>query len=152
MGVCVAAADQAIKALIRRSALGAVLLEIPGVVRITHSVNTGAAFSLFAGHPAQLALVSLALLAALLVYVRTQLRLTRAAQLALGCLLGGGAGNLIDRIAFSGVTDYIMTLAIDFPIFNLADIAITLSVAALLVLLMAGKLEDDTGEEHGADH
>ena len=61
-------------------------------------------------------------------------------------------GNLIDRIAYAGVTDYIRLLLFDFPIFNLADMAITGSIAVLLILLLTGRLEETTGEKDGSDH
>ena len=67
-------------------------------------------------------------------------------------MIGGGVGNLIDRIAYAGVTDYIRLLLFDFPIFNLADMAITGSIAVLLILLLTGRLEETTGEKDGSDH
>ena len=152
IGVPVAAADQAIKAVIRRYAQGQTIFEIPGVVAITPSFNTGAAFSLLSGRPILLAAVSSALLLALCVYADRKLRLTRAAQTALCWLVGGGMGNLIDRIVYAGVTDYIRLLLFDFPVFNLADIAITGSIAVLLILLLTGRLEKTAGEEDGSDH
>ena len=152
LGVPVAAADQAIKAVIRRQAQGRTLFEIPGVVAITPSFNTGAAFSLFSGNAVLLAAVSSALLLALCIYAGRNMRLTRAAQAALCVMIGGGVGNLIDRIVYGGVTDYIRLLLFDFPVFNLADIAITGSIAVLLILLLTGRLEYTTGEEQGSDH
>ena len=152
IGVPVATADQVIKAVIRRQMQGQTLFEIPGFVAITPSFNTGAAFSVLSGQPVFLAAVSAALLLALCIYTRRAMHLTRAAETALCFMIGGGAGNLIDRIAYAGVTDYIRLLLFDFPIFNLADVAITGSIAALLILLMTGRLEYTTGEEHGSDH
>ena len=144
--------DQAIKSLIRLTPVGTTLFEVPGVLSLTHSINTGAAFSLFSGRPMLLALLSIALLAAIFFYASKNLRLTKPACVALACMLGGGIGNQIDRIRLSGVTDYIRLLFIDFPIFNLADIAITLSIAMLLFLLLTDALEETTEEKHGSDH
>lgn len=152
IGVPVIAADQAIKAVIRRQTPGQTIFEIPGVVAITPSLNTGAAFSLFSGNAVLLAAVSAVLLLALVSYAGRHMRLTHAAQAALCCLVGGGVGNLIDRIAFAGVTDYIRLLLFDFPVFNLADMAITGSIAVLFILLLAGRLEETTGEKDGSDH
>lgn len=152
IGVPVIAADQAIKAVIRRQTPGQTIFEIPGVVAITPSFNTGAAFSLLSGQPMLLAVVSVALLLALCLYAARHIRLTRAAETALCCLIGGGVGNLIDRIAYAGVTDYIRLLLFVFPVFNLADMAITGSIAVLLILLLTGRLEETTGEKDGSDH
>ena len=152
IGVPVIAADQAIKAVIRRQTPEQMIFEIPGVVAITPSFNTGAAFSLLSGSAVLLAAISAALLLALVIYASRNMRLTQAAQAALCCLVGGGVGNLIDRIAYAGVTDYIRLLLFDFPVFNLADMAITGSIAVLLILLLTGRLEETTGEKDGSDH
>ena len=152
IGVPVIAADQAIKAVIRRQTPGQMIFDIPGVVAITPSFNTGAAFSLLTGQPMLLAVISAVLLLAFCLYVARRIRLTRAAETALCCLVSGGVGNLIDRIAFAGVTDYIRLLLFDFPVFNLADMAITGSIAVLIILLLTGKLENTAGEEDGSDH
>ena len=152
VGVPIVAVDQAIKAVIRRQTPGQTLLRIPGVVAITPSFNTGAAFSLLTGQPMLLAVISAVLLLAFCLYVARRIRLTRAAETALCCLVSGGVGNLIDRIAFAGVTDYIRLLLFDFPVFNLADMAITGSIAVLIILLLTGKLENTAGEEDGSDH
>ena len=58
IGVPIVAADQAIKAVIRHQTPGQTIFEIPGVVAITPSFNTGAAFSLFSGNAVLLAAVS----------------------------------------------------------------------------------------------
>lgn len=145
--VAVAAADQAVKAMIRRFPEGAVLLRLEPFVEITHCTNTGAAFSMLSGRTALLAVVSALLLAGVAVFICRSMRLTRAGRLAFGCLMGGGIGNLMDRVLLGGVTDYIRLLPFRFPVFNLADIAITMSVAVLTLLLLRGRLEEN--KHHG---
>ena len=85
-------------------------------------------------------------------YAVRNLHLTKPAWMAVACLAGGGIGNLLDRLLYSGVTDYIRLQFIDFPVFNLADIAITGSVSVLLILLASDTLEIPTEDEHGSDH
>ena len=151
--VCfITALDQATKACIRKMPLGVVFFELPGVFALTNSVNTGAAFSLFSKKTLLLAVVSAALLVFIYQYVCRNMNLTGIAWSALACLLGGGVGNLIDRVFFTGVTDFIELRFMSFPIFNLADIAITGSVAVLLLLLLTNTLEKTSEEEHGSDH
>ena len=70
-------------------------------------------------------------------------------QRSVSGLIGGGLGNLVDRILFGGVTDYIRLSLIRFPIFNFADICITVSVAALMLLLLFDHFNDKTEERHG---
>lgn len=148
----IAGCDQAIKAVIRRAPQGHVFFRLDGVVEFTHSTNTGAAFSMLSGRTALITALSALLLAALVIFVHRTMRLTRGARAALTCLIGGGVGNLIDRLFFAGVTDYIRILFFRFPVFNLADIMITLSIAALVVLLFTGRMEEPVGERHGSDH
>ena len=51
----------------------------------------------------------------------------------LGCVVGGGVGNMVDRIAAGSVTDFLATTFMDFPVFNVADIFVTCGIAASLV-------------------
>lgn len=137
----VLAADQLIKHAVRETPLGCVLLRIPGVLEITHCVNTGAAFSVLEGRTVLLAVLSVLLLAALIVFFcRSPWRKT-GERLALGALAGGGLGNLVDRVVFGGVTDYIRLRFIPFPVFNLADICITCSILYLMLGLLTGRLD-----------
>lgn len=148
----VAAADQLIKAYVRGIPVGKTFFEISGIVSLTHCVNTGAAFSILAGHTFLLAAFSLALLVLVWTYATTRMNLTLPARMAISCMIGGGLGNLLDRLLRFGVTDYIRLQFIDFPVFNLADIVITVSIAVLLILLVTDTLEKPSEDKHGADH
>ena len=97
ISVLIAALDQAIKTIVRLYPPGAVILEMPGLLAITHSVNTGAAFSLFDGHTALLAAVSAALLGAVCAYACLRLRLTRRARARLILLREPAAEVLLER-------------------------------------------------------
>ena len=150
LALAVAVADQLIKALVRRLPMGVVLWEIPGVFSVVHCVNTGAAFSMMAGYTAALTILS-AVLLGVVFFAAKRLRMTAPAWTAIACLIGGGVGNLLDRLLQSGVTDYICLSFIDFPVFNLADMAITGSIAVLLILLFTDRLEEPAEEKHGSD-
>ena len=121
---------------------------IKNVLGLTYAENTGAAFSLFSEHPQMVMMLTALLLLFLTAVVFRRLRLTTPARLAVSALLGGGLGNLADRLFFGAVTDYIRLLFIRFPVFNLADVLITLSVATLMLLLFTGRLEVPSGETH----
>ena len=108
---------------------------IPGVVALRGTQNTGAAFSFLAHRPFVVALLSFALFA-LLIYVAFRFLPDKPLSLALAFASGGALGNLIDRAARGYVVDFIETLFIDFPIFNVADIAITLGMIAAAGLIL----------------
>lgn len=148
----IAAADQLIKAYVREIPVGETVFEISGVVSLTHCVNTGAAFSILAGHTFLLAAFSLTLLVAVWIYAATRMNLTVPARIAIACMIGGGLGNLLDRLFRFGVTDYIRLQFIDFPVFNLADIAITGSIAVLLILLATDTLEKPSEDKYGSEN
>ena len=116
---------------------------IPGVLAFSYAEHTGMAFSLFAGHPRLLACVSRALLACVLAAMRSVLPHTKLCAALKGALLGGGIGNAIDRLVYGCVIDFIEPRMVKFAIFNVADIAVTLSALALAVLSCTGH----TGEK-----
>lgn len=148
--IAVAALDQLIKNYVRSVPLGEAFFEIPALFSLEHHTNTGAAFSLLSGHADLLAAGSAVLLIGMMIAAGGRLHLTPAARIALEFLVGGGMGNWIDRLLFSGVTDYIRLSFINFPVFNLADIAITTSIAVLLILLLTDTLEEPAEDKHGS--
>ena len=152
IAVVLAVLDQAIKAYVRTIPYGYAFFEMPGLVSLTHCVNTGAAFSLFSGKTLLLALTSVALLGVIGFYLLRKMNLTKMACISLTCVIGGGVGNLLDRMLFGGVTDYIRLLFIDFPVFNLADIAITGAIGVLMILLITDKLEESSEDKHGSEY
>ena len=133
----VVAADQAAKLLVEaRLPLGTSLPVIPGVFAVTHVHNPGIAFSLLAGIPLLVpAAVALTLLF-LLFYNRPRWSRRPLAQAALALLGGGAIGNLIDRLRVGAVVDFIDLHV--WPIFNLADVAVTAGAGLLIVVLIRG--------------
>ena len=105
-----------------------------GFVRLTPVHNTGSAFGLFQGQSFILTIVvavgiAFILLAAFLIYRRFPLLVNAPNKIAFGLILGGAIGNLVDRLRFGQVTDFI---DVGFwPVFNVADSAIT--VAAIII-------------------
>jgi signal peptidase II len=125
--------DQVTKAWLRASLpLHESVPLLPGIFHITHTQNTGAAFSLFQGATPLLAATAIIVIAVLVAAQRragTQLPLSLALSLALP--LGGALGNLMDRLRLGYVTDMFDFRLINFPVFNVADSAITVGIALL---------------------
>ena len=106
---------------------------LPGLLELQLVFNTGAAFSMLTGNTMLLGLVSAAVAIALVVWIQTAGPLRRLQWLGLGLLLGGAIGNGLDRWRLGQVVDFLALLPIRFPVFNLADVAINLAVAALVL-------------------
>lgn len=134
----VLAADLLTKALASRLLAPGFPVPVLGdLVRFTLVHNTGAAFGLFPGSRiAFIVFSALAILVIAVLYLRMADR-RRSELVALGALLGGALGNLHDRVRQGFVVDFI-EIGIDrfrWPVFNVADIAVTAGVALLLLVM-----------------
>ncbi len=116
------------------SAGGRTLELIPGVLWLLYVENTGAAFGLFQGRNPVLATVALVIVLLLAIWFRALAAATPWGALALGLQIGGALGNVVDRLRHGFVIDFIDVPF--WPTFNLADSAITIGVAILLVVLV----------------
>lgn len=127
---------------------------IPHVVELRYSLNEGMAFSLLWGKQGFLIAVTSVALLVLLGYLLLR-KMPVLERIAWTMVLGGGVGNLIDRIVSGQVVDYINFLFMDFAIFNFADICVTVGVALLFVYVLWAELKDHKkksfGEEPAAD-
>jgi signal peptidase II len=132
LAVGVLGADQATKALVRG---GIEPGERDGIfpgVELVHVRNRGIAFSMFEGGGTVLLVVAAIAVAALLVFFATHPR-RPLVWLPTGLLLGGAAGNLLDRLRDGAVTDFVKLPL--WPAFNLADTCVTIGVLTLLYVL-----------------
>ena len=110
---------------------------IPGVVGLRLVRNRGIAFSLLSGKPWLLGLASLAVIAAaILVLRKREIPPLRLAGLMM--MLGGAAGNMVDRLFQGSVTDMIELLFIRFAIFNTADACLCVGCALVILTLLRG--------------
>jgi len=132
-------ADQLTKAWIRTSLPEGCSLFKLGLFQITHVHNTGAAFGLFQGQSFMLTVFASITIVVILALFLTGYHYipwlnSTSIMVLLGLILGGTAGNLIDRLRYGYVTDFI-----DFgywPAFNIADSAVTVGVILLAILLL----------------
>ena len=120
---------------------GSFITIIPGVFRISHVFNTGAAFSLFADSLSPTVVRDLLVgfsIVAVVVVLGMLWRLGRRftlTGLALALILGGAIGNLYDRIRYSYVTDFLEVKIVHYhwPDFNVADSCIVVGACLLLI-------------------
>ena len=116
---------------------------IPHVVELRFVLNPGMAFSLLSGK--QLFLIAATGAALLLVayWLFFRSRGRKLQQAALILVLGGGIGNLIDRVLNGEVVDYINLLFMRFAVFNFADICVCVGVALWVLVILL----EETHEE-----
>ena len=131
--------DQLVKYLtdLRLVPLGTSVPVIPGVFQITSAHNTGAAWGMLPGKKWFFLVLTFLVCVFLVCFlIRYRRRLTVFARVTLALLLAGALGNAIDRVALSYVRDMFDFCLINFPIFNVADSALTIGCALLIVDLL----------------
>ena len=118
---------------------------IPHVVELRFVLNQGMAFSLLSGKQLFLIIATSAAVAYGLFF---RSRGKRLQQAALVLVLGGGIGNLIDRVLNGEVVDYINLLFMRFAVFNFADICVCVGVALWVLVIFLDELHaDDVAKE-----
>lgn len=105
---------------------------IPGLLSITHIHNTGAAWSILEGQMWFFYIITV-IVAVMIIYYMQQMKNEPLLKTGLAFILGGAVGNFIDRLMHQYVIDMIQLDFIDFPIFNLADTALTIGVILLFI-------------------
>jgi signal peptidase II len=126
---------------------GEALPFVPGFFDIVYVENTGAAFSLLQGKRIFLILFTALLLAALIVYISLKRKSEpRAVLTGLALVVGGGFGNLIDRVRLGYVVDYLELKLFSFPVFNIADIAVCTGCGLLLLHFAIAELRARAGK------
>lgn len=125
-------ADQLTKRLVRHSLAFGEENPVFPALKLVRVRNDGIAFGALAGGRTLVVVAVAAALVGLVVFFATHAR-TPLAWLPTGLLLGGALGNIFDRIRDGAVTDFLKLPA--WPAFNVADMAITFGVLALLYVL-----------------
>lgn len=138
LAITILVVDQLSKAWIRATLPhGAELPLWPGWVHLSHVLNRGAAWGMLSGQRVFLIGVTLIVIVVVSLWARDIVQRGTLARVGLGLVLGGAVGNLIDRIRFGAVTDFIdldtpIAWLQTFPVFNVADSALTIGVTLLI--------------------
>jgi len=136
VGFVIVLLDQAAKVAVRQAfILGESRSVIEGYFNLTYLRNTGAVWGLFQSQNEWLIVLSLLVLVLIAVFYRWLVDQRGVHRVAMGLMLGGIVGNLIDRIKLGWVTDYLDFYwhASHWPSFNIADSAICVGVIIYLV-------------------
>ncbi len=144
--ILIIALDQGTKQLIIHNyALGEGTPVIKDVFEILHINNTGSAWGMLSGKTWLLTVFSVVMVGLLLYVLKNVLtdRHYLPIRIIISCVLGGAIGNMIDRIRLGYVTDFLYIKLINFPVFNVADIFVTIPVILLIIFMIFKYRSDD---------
>lgn len=116
--------------------------------RIVHWQNTGAAFGMFQGMNLVFSALAVVVSAAIIYYFPQVPKVDWLVRLALGMQLGGAIGNLIDRIRFGAVTDFVSVGS--FAVFNVADASLSVGVVVLILGMWLRERREEKLKQQGA--
>lgn len=140
--------DQLIKAAVQRWLMP--VRDFPlinGVLHLTYLENRGMAFGMMQGQQWLLIWVTAIVLLALIAAVMMGKIKKPATLFTVAVIIGGGVGNLIDRVYRGYVIDFIYVKIIDFAIFNFADICVTCGTVVLLFILLWEMVQEEKAEK-----
>ena len=110
---------------------------IPGFLNLTYTENTGIAFGLNENNVILIILVNIVILGIIIKFLKENMdKIDMLEFISLILVLVGGVGNLIDRIFRGHVIDFININLFNFPVFNMADIYITVGAIILLIVII----------------
>ncbi len=120
---------------------------IKGVVQFRYALNEGMAFSLFSGARWIFVVVTGIACAFALWYLFSNRFKSLWLYWSIGVVVAGGIGNLIDRILYGAVVDFIEPTFVNFAIFNIADCAVTLGAISLILYLFLDIFKKEEQDE-----
>lgn len=131
--------DQIIKTIVTmKMKLEEAINIIPNFFRLYYIKNTGAAFSIFAGKKYLLIIVGIIVFFCLVHYIKKNRITKRLEIISLGIMMGGIVGNLVDRLLYGAVIDYLsfIIFGYSFAVFNFADIGIVIGIVMLVISII----------------
>lgn len=122
--------------------LGQTIPVIEDVFHITYIENTGASFGIFPGARWFFVVVTVLLIAGVLIYTIHEKENNKIYLLGVSFMIGGGIGNLIDRVLIGSVTDFFDFCLINFAIFNVADCFVVVGVILLAIYVIMAEMKE----------
>lgn len=115
---------------------------IPGLLQFTLTTNQGGAFGLGKQYGYSMTILAFAIFIGIAVWAffrtRAKDKPTLIEKAGMACLLGGAIGNLLDRVQYGRVTDFLEFSFISFPVFNVADATIDAGIALIFISYLIG--------------
>lgn len=146
LAVLIIVSDRAVKIyIVANCRQGEVFGKLPGIADFLYVKNTGAAFSILNDSTTLLAVISVVFLIAVVLYKIIKKPQHFMENLAVTLFFAGGLGNAIDRIQYKFVVDFIDIKWFDFPVFNIADIAVVGGAIAAIIFVLFFDKEKKNG-------
>ena len=136
VALTVIAVSQLIGFLINANIAENTTVELNGLIHFTHVRNHGGVFGLLQGQGWLFAIISAALLTAVVVYLYKGNNIARYEYLCFGFIVGGGASNVLDRLIYGSVIDFIDIQHIPYwnYVFNTADMMVHVGIWPMLII------------------
>ncbi len=135
IGIATILIDQITKIAAASSLSSGSITMIPGFFRFTYAENSGAAWSMLEGKMWFFYIITVIALIAMVMFYRNQADSDELIKVSLVLMMAGTIGNFIDRLCFQHVRDFLdfTIFGYDFPIFNVADMALCIGVVLIIV-------------------
>lgn len=115
---------------------------IPGFLQLTLTTNQGGAFGLGKQYGYSMTILAFVIFIGITTWVFFRIRgkesPTMIERAGMSCLLGGAMGNLLDRIQYGRVTDFLEFAFVSFPVFNVADATIDIGIGLIFIAYLVG--------------
>lgn len=149
VSLAILAADQIVKYLVSVNiGVGETAFSVLNIFDVTYVQNQGAAFSVLSGRTVVLSVISVVFCIAVAVFWIKKKPSNPLLCASLSLLFAGALGNGIDRIFRGYVVDYINLTFINFPVFNIADIGVTVGAALFILYIIFFDKEDKNGNNN----
>ncbi|MFV0288036.1 MAG: signal peptidase II [Mycoplasmatales bacterium] len=133
--------DQMLKIIIDNTLnLGQIIKIVPSI-QLTKLYNYGVSFSFLANKT--YLIIAITIIAIIYLFILKKSYMNKYINLGINLVIAGGIGNLIDRLVYNYVIDYIKVDFFNFPIFNLADILVSLGFIIIIIAYLLTKEEKD---------
>lgn len=148
IAIAVLIIDQLTKMIASTYLIDNILIIIPNFFKLEYALNTGAAWSILNNKQALLIIISIILMIILLMFNKKFKENIRN-NIAFGLLFGGIWGNLVDRIFHGYVVDFLSfkIFNYDYPIFNIADIAVVFGIILLIIAILKGEDNENSSRK-----
>lgn len=149
VSLAILAADQIVKYLVSVNiGVGETAFSVLNIFDVTYVQNQGAAFSVLSGRTVVLSVISVVFCISVAVFWIKKKPSNPLLCTSLSLLFAGALGNGIDRIFRGYVVDYINLTFINFPVFNIADIGVTVGAALFILYIIFFDKEDKNGNNN----